>query len=96
MRGLVFHNATPELFRRHLHEAIERVADRKPGEAIVFLKAWNEWAEGNYVEPDQKWGRAWLEVIHDEITKPAASGELNAGVFGDNYPVRSATTILTG
>ena len=76
-RGLVFHNATPELFRKHLHEAIERVADRKPGENIVFLKAWNEWAEGNYVEPDQKWGRAWLEVIRDEITKPIASGELN-------------------
>ena len=77
MRGSVFHNATPELFRKHLHEAIERVADRKPGENIVFLKAWNEWAEGNYVEPDQKWGRAWLEVIRDEITKPVASGELN-------------------
>ena len=70
MRGLVFHNASPELFRRHLHQAIERVADRKPEEAIVFLKAWNEWAEGNYVEPDQKWGRAWLEVIRDEVSNP--------------------------
>jgi len=77
MRGLVFHNATPELFRRHLHEAIERVADRKPEEAIVFLKAWNEWAEGNYVEPDQKWGRAWLEVIRDEIIVERAASDLN-------------------
>jgi len=77
MRGLVFHNATPELFRRHLHEAIKTVENRKPEEAIIFLKAWNEWAEGNYVEPDQKWGRAWLEVIRDEITKPVANGGLN-------------------
>lgn len=67
MRGLVFHNSTPELFREHLHEAISRVAQRKPDERIVFLKAWNEWAEGNYVEPDQRWGRAYLEAIRQEL-----------------------------
>lgn len=67
MRGLVFQGATPELFREHLHEAIDRVAARPPDEQIVFLKAWNEWAEGNYVEPDQKWGRAWLEAIREEV-----------------------------
>ena len=66
-RGLVFHNATPELFRGHLHEAISRVAKRTPDQRIVFLKAWNEWAEGNYVEPDQKWGHAYLDVIKQEI-----------------------------
>lgn len=67
MRGIVFHNATPELFRGVLHEAILRVENRPNEERIVFLKAWNEWAEGNYVEPDQKWGHAWLEVIRDEL-----------------------------
>jgi len=68
MRGLVFHGATPELFRLHLREAVLRVNDRPPEHRIVFLKAWNEWAEGNYVEPDQKWGHAYLEVIRDELT----------------------------
>jgi hypothetical protein len=67
MRSLVLHNATPELFRGHLREAIRRVEDRRPEERIVFLKAWNEWAEGNHVEPNQKWGRAWLEVIREEV-----------------------------
>jgi lipopolysaccharide biosynthesis protein len=66
-RGLVFHNATPELFRGHLREAVSRVEKRPPDQRIVFLKAWNEWAEGNYVEPDQKWGRAYLDVIKQEI-----------------------------
>lgn len=66
-RGLVFNNATPELFRKHLKEAIKRVAKNKNSKQIIFLKAWNEWAEGNYVEPDQRWGRAWLEVIRDEL-----------------------------
>jgi hypothetical protein len=68
MRGLVFHGATPELFRLHLREAVLRVNDRPPEHRIIFLKAWNEWAEGNYVEPDQKWGHAYLEVIRDELT----------------------------
>ena len=67
MRGLVLHNATPELFRRHLREAIRRVAENSQQESLVFLKAWNEWAEGNHVEPDQKWGRAWLQVIREEL-----------------------------
>lgn len=69
IRGLVFENATPELFRGLLRTAISRVSDRRPDERIIFLKAWNEWAEGNYVEPDQKWGRAWLEVIRQEVEK---------------------------
>ncbi len=67
MRGLVFHNATPELFRRHLRDALSRVTDRPPEQRVIFLKAWNEWAEGNHVEPDLKWGRAWLEVIREEL-----------------------------
>lgn len=67
MRGLVFHDATPERFREHLREAIGRIDDRPADERIVFLKAWNEWAEGNHVEPDQKWGRAWLEAIRAEL-----------------------------
>ncbi len=66
-RGLVLRNSTPELFRIHMREAIARVVQRPPEQRIVFLKAWNEWAEGNYVEPDQKWGRAYLEVIGQEL-----------------------------
>ncbi len=67
MLGLVFHNSTPELFRGHLREALNRVSDRAPDSRIVFLKAWNEWAEGNYVEPDQKWGLNYLRVIGEEL-----------------------------
>jgi hypothetical protein len=68
LRGLVFHNATPDFFRAHLREAISRIESRPADKRIVFLKAWNEWAEGNYIEPDQKWGRAWLETIKKELT----------------------------
>ena len=30
---------------------------------FVVIKSWNEWAEGNYIEPDSKYGRKWLEVV---------------------------------
>ena len=67
-RGVVFEGSTPELFRQHLREAIDRVADRPEDHRIVFVKSWNEWAEGNFLEPDQKWGQAFLKVVYDEVS----------------------------
>ena len=63
----IYHHSTPELFRRHLQEAIAIVKDKQPEHRILFLMSWNEWAEGNYVEPDLKYGRQYLEVIHSEL-----------------------------
>ena len=75
--GLVLTGATPELFRRQLRAAIER-ADRLPaGRRIVFVKSWNEWAEGNHLEPDLKCGRALLDVVRDEVDR--ARGGAAAG-----------------
>jgi hypothetical protein len=68
-RGVVLKNSTPELFRKHLREAIS-ICSHKPYEQnILFVKSWNEWAEGNYLEPDLKHGRAYLEVVRDEISE---------------------------
>jgi hypothetical protein len=66
-RGLVLHESTPELFRQVLRRALDLVHDSAPDERIVFLKSWNEWAEGNHLEPDLKFGRGYLEVIGDEV-----------------------------
>ena len=63
--GLVLHESTPELFRRHALQAYERVRKREPEHRIVFIKSWNEWAEGNYLEPDRKFGHEYLEVLRD-------------------------------
>ena len=70
-RGVVYTNATPAAFRRYLDKAIDRVRSRPKEQRIVFLKAWNEWAEGNYVEPDRRYGRQYLDVIRDSLMTPA-------------------------
>jgi hypothetical protein len=66
-QGVVLHNAEPELFRAHVKEALQSVAHKPWERRIIFIKSWNEWAEGNHLEPDRKYGRARLEVVRDEI-----------------------------
>ncbi len=63
--GLVLHDSTPEYFRVHASEAWRRVRDRDAEHRIVFIKSWNEWAEGNYLEPDRRFGHQYLEVVRD-------------------------------
>ncbi|MEO8936501.1 MAG: glycoside hydrolase family 99-like domain-containing protein [Burkholderiaceae bacterium] len=65
-RGLVLLDSTPDKFRKVLRAAIERISNRPAQQRLVFVKSWNEWAEGNFVEPDAKYGRAFLEVIDEE------------------------------
>lgn len=65
--GMILHDSTPELFRIHLRQALDKVADRPQERRILFLKSWNEWAEGNHLEPDRKFGRGYLEVIREEV-----------------------------
>lgn len=67
VRGLVFRDSTPELFRIHLRDAIEYTSSNKPEERIIFVKSWNEWAEGNFLEPDRQYGTKYLEVIRNEV-----------------------------
>lgn len=63
----IYVNATPENFRHHIKDALRTVADRPEEHKILFLRSWNEWAEGNYVEPDLKYGHGFLDAIRDTI-----------------------------
>ena len=65
--GMILQGSTPEEFRRHLRKAILRTADAPKERRFVFVKSWNEWAEGNHLEPDLRYGRAYLEVIREEL-----------------------------
>lgn len=68
-------NATPENYEYWLHRAIEATSEEnQDGEGLVFINAWNEWAEGCHLEPDQKYGYGFLEA-----TKRAREGSLLTG-----------------
>jgi lipopolysaccharide biosynthesis protein len=67
-RGIVLHKSTPELFKIQVSNAISQVSIRPHDKQLVFIKSWNEWAEGNHLEPDLKFGRAYLEAIKDSLS----------------------------
>ena len=58
----IIENHDPAQYLRWLQDAIRRVADRPPERRIVFINAWNEWAEGCHLEPDLRHGRQFLEA----------------------------------
>ncbi len=63
-RAFIMHDATPEAFREHV-KAIKHIVDKKQNQ-LVMLKSWNEWGEGNYMEPDSRWNRQYIDVLKDE------------------------------
>ena len=60
-------DATPQRFQRTVEQAIRLVAHKAPQHQLLFLKAWNEWGEGNYVEPDLKYGHGFIQAIRQAI-----------------------------
>lgn len=74
----ILQGSTPELYEHWLKGAIEKSSSMPAEEQIVFIAAWNEWAEGNYLEPDLKYGRAYLEATRRALQ--ASGGEIPASV----------------
>jgi len=59
----IYINYTPSTFERHIRDGVDIVKDKSDEHKILFLKSWNEWGEGNYVEPDNKYGSGYLEAL---------------------------------
>jgi hypothetical protein len=66
--ALILHDSTPYEYQKWLNIEIERIKNRPSDKRIVFLNAWNEWAEGNHLEPDLKYGLAYLEATRNAST----------------------------
>lgn len=63
-KGVTLLNSDPDKYAGLLREVSDStIAEQPAGRRLVFLNAWNEWAEGNHLEPDQKHGRAFLEAV---------------------------------
>jgi len=58
----ILNNSTPEEYYKWLVKVIKRVINQPDDQRIVFINAWNEWAEGNHLEPDLKYGLKYLEI----------------------------------
>ena len=66
-RGLVFTGVTPETFEKHVRATLDLVKDKPDEQKIIVLKSWNEWGEGNYMEPDEKYGKGFIEAMSRAI-----------------------------
>nr|HMN86756.1 glycoside hydrolase family 99-like domain-containing protein [Bauldia sp.] len=70
-RGTVLLNATPEGYREWVGNAVADMGKRYPNHTdhqLVFINAWNEWAEGAHLEPDQRYGFAWLAATRNGMS----------------------------
>lgn len=63
--GFVIRNSTPKKFEEYLKKQILR--SQKKGNEYLFINAWNEWSEGAYLEPDEKYGYAYLNAVRNAI-----------------------------
>lgn len=67
--ALILHGSSPAEFERWFDFCVRETMETLEGEErVIFVNAWNEWAEGTHLEPDQKWGRGYLRAIRKALT----------------------------
>lgn len=64
----IISNSTPDKFGKVLETVINR-RKKSAQDDIIFIKSWNEWGEGNYLEPDLRYGRGYLEQLSKHLKK---------------------------
>lgn len=68
--GTILINSTPEKYEEWLSTVYENWNPPSTEENFIFINAWNEWAEGNHLEPCEKWGNSYLEATKRVLLKP--------------------------
>jgi lipopolysaccharide biosynthesis protein/ubiquinone/menaquinone biosynthesis C-methylase UbiE len=69
-KGISFHNASPDNYSKWLDFLLYDTQNNQKGdEKIIFINAWNEWAEGAFLEPDRKYGYAYLDKTYQCLRK---------------------------
>ncbi|MBV8911987.1 MAG: glycoside hydrolase family 99-like domain-containing protein [Acetobacteraceae bacterium] len=95
--GMTVHGATPAAYQAWLSRLIDAAVDQPVhGEALVCVNAWNEWAEGAYLEPDMHFGAAFLNATARAVAGPAAAsaGEKLLLVGHDAFPAGAQLLLL--
>ena len=79
-RSSIWVNSSPEAYSEWLAEAVGLArAQLPPAERFVFINAWNEWAEGCHLEPDERFGYAWLNATALALSQPSLAPAISAG-----------------
>jgi len=78
----IFEGSTPEAYERWLTLAADSVSSVRDEENYLFIVAWNEWAEGNHLEPDQRYGRAFLDATKAVLLDRRPGTEERRGDLG--------------
>jgi len=68
--AVIMRNSSPEIYQDWLCHAICESKELNEG-GLVFINAWNEWAEGNHLEPCQKWGLDYLKATQNALCIPS-------------------------
>lgn len=93
VNGLVLTNPSPALYRDSLMKAMRLTRNRPstPDGRLIFLKSWNEWAEGNHLEPDLRDGHSYLEAVAEALRSEAALCAAPVAVPSTAQPALAAT-----
>lgn len=68
-KGYVYYNFSIPLFKKHIESVLELVKNKQPEHRIIFLKSWNEWGEGNFMEPDLEFGHQKIITLKEVIAE---------------------------
>jgi len=70
---MLFIESSPKLFHQWVVARLANLAKSANTPRILFVNAWNEWGEGNHLEPDQRYGRSYLEALRDALQSTDAT-----------------------
>ena len=66
-KAVIYTGSTPNLFGELVENSINLISNKPPEKRIIFLRSWNEWAEGNYMEPDLKFGKDYIYELKQKL-----------------------------
>ena len=68
-KGYVYYNFSIPLFKKHIKNILDLVKNKNDEHKIIFLKSWNEWGEGNFMEPDIEFKKEKILALKEVLSR---------------------------